>query len=188
MDFNKAIEDIKKVLFNTVPVAPVAPAPVEPTPVELGTEYVLADGTVVSIDKLEAGGVVLIEGVPAPDGEHELQDGTKITVAGGIIESVQAKEVEPVEPEDMNKQFAEDIASLKNEFTSHKEAFASVQADFTAAKETIGKQDAAINQLLEVVQKLSEVAVSQPAQAPQNFEKNVEDMTPLERHRYFKQL
>lgn len=184
MDFNKAIEDIKKVLFNTMPVAP---APVEPAPVELGTEYVLADGTVVSIDKLEAGGVVLIDGVPAPDGEHELQDGTCITVAGGVIESVQAKEIEPVEPADMNKQFAEDIANLKNEFISHKEAFTQVQADFTAAKETIGKQDVAINQLLEVVQKLSEVAVSQPAQEPQNFEKNLADMTPLERHRYLKQ-
>ena len=188
MDFNKAIEDIKKVLFNTVPVAPVAPAPVEPAPVALGTEYILADGTVVSIDKLEAGGVVLIEGVPAPDGVHQLEDGTSITVAGGIIESVVPKEAEAVEPEDMNKQFALDIETLKNEFSSHKEAFASVQADFTAAKETIGKQDVAINQLLEVVQKLSEVAVSQPAQEAQNFQKNLDDMTPLEKHRYFKSL
>ena len=94
-----------KEFFNTLiapaPVAPVAPAPV--APVAMATEYTLSDGTTkVTIDKLEAGGIVKIKDmagmeVIAPAGEHTLQDGTVLVVAeGGMISEVRA--VAPVAP------------------------------------------------------------------------------------------
>jgi hypothetical protein len=179
----EAIEEIKRIFFGVEPVAPVAPpAPAAPAPVALETEYTLADGTVVTIDKLEAGGIVSIAGQPAPDGVIELSDGTSITIAAGVIASVEVKAVEPAEPADMNKQFAEDIANLRTEFASHKEAFTQVQTDFAAAKETIGKQDLAISGLLKVVEQLAETPVADPAQAPVDFE----SMTPLQKFRYQK--
>lgn len=53
------------------------------------TEYTLKDGTAITVDKVEVGGVVLIAGIPAPAGDHELSDGTKITVGeGGLITAV----------------------------------------------------------------------------------------------------
>lgn len=97
-----------KEFFNTLiapaPVAPVAPAPV--APVAMATEYTLSDGTTkVTIDKLEAGGIVKIKDmagmeVIAPAGEHTLQDGTVLVVAeGGMISEVRA--VAPVLPAPM---------------------------------------------------------------------------------------
>lgn len=90
---NSVIKDMvanfKKTFFDGVP-APVVPAPAAPAaPVVLNTEYTLKDGTAVTIDKLEVGGVALIAGVPAPVGDHELSDGTKFTVGeGGVITAV----------------------------------------------------------------------------------------------------
>lgn len=90
---NSVIKDMvanfKKTFFDGVP-APVVLAPAAPViPQALITEYTLKDGTAVTIDKLEVGGVALIAGVPAPVGDHELSDGTKFTVGeGGLITAV----------------------------------------------------------------------------------------------------
>lgn len=91
----KMVANLKKTFFDgTSLVPPAAPAPVPApapaAPAALNTDYTLKDGvTAVSIDKLEVGGVVMIAGVPAPAGEHELADGTKVTVGeGGLITAV----------------------------------------------------------------------------------------------------
>ncbi len=107
----KSIKDKLKEVFTQVEVAfsahkPVAasPAPaspnpvapvVEPTPTKMdGQEYTTNDGTVLSIDNLAVGGVVTIAGVPAPDGEYTLQNGTVLQVQSGFIASMNAA-VEP---------------------------------------------------------------------------------------------
>jgi hypothetical protein len=171
----EGLEAIKKLLFNdAIPPAPVAP-------VALATEYKLEDGTMVSIDKLEAGGIVTIAGAPAPDGQLKLEDGTALTIVSGMISIVTP--VTPVEaPVDLSKQFAADFAAFKVEFASHKEAFTKVQADFAAANETIGKQDLAIKGLLEVVTTLAKTDVANPVEAPVDFEK----LTPIQKFRLTK--
>ena len=64
---------------GAVVVAPFA-AQAEPTKAEL------VDGTVIAIDG-DAVSVVNADGsmTPAPDGEHELKDGTKVTTKDGKI-------------------------------------------------------------------------------------------------------
>jgi hypothetical protein len=58
-------------------------------------EYSLMDGTKVEISALEIGGSVTIEGLPAPAGDHELMDGTEITLdENGIIVEIESKQVE----------------------------------------------------------------------------------------------
>jgi len=171
----EGLEAIKKLLFTDNP-APVIPAPV--APVALATEYKLEDGTPVSIDKLEAGGIVTIAGAPAPDGQLKLEDGTALTIVGGMISIVTP--VTPVEPPmDLSKQFAADFAAFKVDFESHKLAFTKVQADFAAANETIGKQDLAIKGLLEVVTTLAKTDVANPVETPVDFEK----LTPIQKFR-----
>ena len=67
---------------------------VEETKVEMA-EYSLMDGTKVEISALEVGGLVTIEGQPAPVGDHELMDGTEITLdENGKITAIETKVVE----------------------------------------------------------------------------------------------
>ena len=67
---------------------------VEETKVEMA-EYSLMDGTKVEISALEVGGLVTIEGQPAPAGDHELMDGTEITLdENGKITEIETKVVE----------------------------------------------------------------------------------------------
>ena len=96
MEAKKALEQIKSLLF--------AEQVVEASQEEVVTEFaegVLADGTIVKFDKLEAGGMISVvtpEGeFPAPVGEHELEDGTIVVVAEeGVIAEVKME----VEEED----------------------------------------------------------------------------------------
>lgn len=184
MTVQEALDKIKAIAFNLAP-EPVAPAPVV-EPVALGTEYKTVDGLVLSIDKLEEGGSVMIDGQPAPDGDLTLEDGTLLSVSGGLIAVITPGAPVAEDPAQMQKQFAEEFQAFKDEFNTHKNAFNQIQTDFAAAKETITKQDEAIKGLLEVVQSLGQVAVAQPTQAPSNFEKSYEEMTALERYRYDK--
>lgn len=96
MDAKSILKTIKAMFEDMPEAAPdAAPAP-EPMPVEM-KEYALLDGTMVKLDKLEVGGVVTINDVPAPQGEHTLADGTKIELdAAGLITSIEAPEVEEV--------------------------------------------------------------------------------------------
>jgi hypothetical protein len=67
-------------------------------------EATLVDGTIVSVEPaLEVGAVVSVIGeggemLPAPDGSHELQDGTLVTTEGGIIVEVIAVQEAPAAP------------------------------------------------------------------------------------------
>lgn len=114
LDPKKAIADIKKLLFGDEPAPAPAPAPMA------AVEYKLQDGTAVSIDKLEVGGVVTIAGAVAPDGEYCLEDGTCITVAVGVISAVTppaaaepvAEEMKtPVQMQAALNKFADDVVA-----------------------------------------------------------------------------
>lgn len=59
--------------------------------------YTLKDGTVVSIDKLEVGGIILIAETPAPAGDHELIDGTILKVGENGVISVVTPPTKPDE-------------------------------------------------------------------------------------------
>jgi len=134
----EAIQKIQQ-MFTDNGIMPVAEAPAaqmaeeSAQPIESVKEYVLMSGQKVLIDKLEIGGKVMIvdeagNQSPAPVGEHELADGTKIVLdeAGTILEiSVpESDKVEeeimpdaPVEPsaEDMMKKKIEEMQKQLDE-------------------------------------------------------------------------
>ena len=106
----EAIQKIQQ-MFTDNGILPVAEAPAaqmaeeSAEPIESVKEYVLMSGQKVLIDKLELGGKVLVvddagNQAPAPVGEHELADGTKIVLdeAGTILE-ISLPESEKVEEE-----------------------------------------------------------------------------------------
>jgi hypothetical protein len=107
MNSKEALLQIKNLLF-----ANQGEAIQEEVSVEFA-EGVLADGTIVSFDKLEAGGklsVVTTDGeIPAPIGEHKLEDGTIVVVLEeGVIAEIKAPEME--EEEVAAETMAEDAA------------------------------------------------------------------------------
>lgn len=162
------LEAIKKLLFNAEQ-APAATVVAAPAAFEL-KDQMLQDGTVIQVDNLAVGGQVVIAGVPAPDGEYSLQDGSAITVIGGLITEVEA--VEPVDgtgaaaapagPEMMSK---EDGAKLSA-------AIAYLSGRFLA-------QDKANKAIVELIGDMQKFEVQAPAKAPIDLDK----MTPLQKFR-----
>lgn len=133
------------------------PAPAPETapaaaPTEAAKEYDLVSGGKVTIDSLEIGGKVTIKDeagneAPAPAGDHELIDGTTITVdETGTITAVNAPvenapeievEVEtPAAPSETEMKIAEleaAIAELKKDAESKKAMMSEVEAKFSKA-------------------------------------------------------
>ena len=127
-------------------------------PITMSIEGKLEDGTIVAstADSFVEGAPIFIvdaEGqtVPAPDGEHTLEDGTVITVADGMITTVVAVEVEEAEmsAEDIEKnlnalveklsQVSTENETLKAKITElegTKAELSKVKAEFAALKKS----------------------------------------------------
>ena len=161
-------EDMPQVIE---PVAPVAPAAPEVTKVEMA-EYSLVDGTKVMISALEIGGMVtMADGSPAPMGEHQLMDGTSITVdeLGAIVEISSPKEdvveVEPVAPAapvEPAQDTAAMIAELKSDYEKKK-----MELDAKIA-ELESKVKQGFAQVAELVEALSNTPTAEPTQKAAN--------------------
>lgn len=123
-------------------------------------EVKTADGGVLKIDGMTVGASVMVvtetDEMPAPDGVYELEDGTKLTVKDGVIESIGEKEPEvevepapePMENEslkelfDLLKTFVESVnqklTALESKFDAK---FSDIHAEFNAfKKEPDGKK------------------------------------------------
>lgn len=168
MEIKEKLEKIKQFLAfaDAAPAIPPAAAP----DMSGITDYVLEDGTKITVDKLEVGGAVTMNGNPAPDGEHKLQDGTIVETAEGKIVEISA----PGEPSDdtavtsdMSK-FESQFTEINGKFSAYEEKFSAYETRFKAAEETISKQQNAISQLLEVVEKLAATPIADPAAPAQN--------------------
>jgi hypothetical protein len=142
----------------------VAPemAPVSGTP-EMAVKMMdakLADGTMVQVTELAVGGVVTIDGMPAPVGEHKLEDGTTIVLGdnGAIMEIKPAsKEVEVEVPvvEDMSAKFAAFENATNEKFAAYEEKFAAYETKLTQA-----------NKVIEGLMQISKMLVEAPQGTP----------------------
>jgi len=130
----KEIIEKLRLTFNELVNAPAA------EPVALST-YKLVDGTEVEITELVEGGIVTIMGVPAPIGDHKLEDGTTITVGdNGAITAIVPAEVMPEEPpmqEDMTAKFSAFEATTNEKFASYEAKFADYEAKLQKATKVI---------------------------------------------------
>lgn len=130
----KEIIEKLRLTFNELVNAP------EATPIALST-YKLVDGTEVEITELVEGGIVTIMGVPAPIGDHKLEDGTTITVGdNGAITAIVPAEVMPEEPpmqEDMTAKFSAFESATNEKFASYEAKFADYEAKLQKATKVI---------------------------------------------------
>jgi hypothetical protein len=102
----------------------------------------LIDGTIVQWEgDLSEGTALNVVGedgniIPAPEGTHELEDGTKIVVVGGLVTSIESKEVE--EEEEMKEEMATEFEKM---FASHLEAFNSLLEKFNAIESKVNEYE-----------------------------------------------
>lgn len=174
MEAKKALEQIKSLLFADQ-VAEVVSQ--EEVSIEF-MEGVLADGTIVKFDKLEAGGVISVvtpDGeVPAPVGEHELEDGTIVVVSEpGVIAEV--KMVEAPEEEvavEMSEEDEEVVAEEEVVEEPQVDKFAEISEAFNSKlAEVEGKVDMlneVTKKLVEFMDAFAKVETAQETQAPKN--------------------
>lgn len=160
MEAKEILQRVKE-FFNEL-TAP-APAPAAPAaPVQM-SEYDLKDGGKVSIDKLEAGGTVMIDGAPALPGELELADGTKLVIAeNGVIAEVMAggtPETPEVPELDMGSKFAAFETLAQGKFQEYETKFAAYESRFADYEVKLSKATKVIEELL----KLSTLLADAPA-------------------------
>lgn len=164
------LQEVKKLVFQEETA--VAPS------------YSLEDGTKIMIDKLEVGGKVTLEdGTPAPAGEHNLADGTKVVLAeGGVIAEIMPKEVEDkVEieiesAEDAKKKEDEEmkkkIEEMEGKFSAYESNFSALKSDYDGLKAAFAKQSEAMQGLINLVDTLVNVPSQAPAEVPNSFKKH----------------
>jgi uncharacterized short protein YbdD (DUF466 family) len=126
-------------------------------------EAKLKDGTIVEVTELAVGGIVTIEGVPAPVGEHILESGETIVLAdNGVIMEIKPKmqdevsvEVEMPVVEDMSAKFAAFESATNEKFTAYENKFAQYEAKLGQA-----------NKVIEGLMQISKMLVEAPQSAP----------------------
>ncbi len=153
------LKDMLKDLKQTFMGGPQVPATPVPTAAHdtLNTDFTLKDGTAVSIDRLEQGGVVLVGGAPAAAGEYELQDGTKLSVSeGGVIATVTPVSETPA------PDFSAQFATYDQKFSDYEAKFTAYEERFANQEKLIGNANATIVQLVSIVEKLAEAPTADP--------------------------
>ena len=171
MNAQEAILKIKALFDdNTTPIeveAEVAPM-VEETKVEMA-EYSLMDGTKVEISALEIGGLVTLEGNPAPVGDHELMDGTEITLdENGMITAIETKVVEASPEVDVeagyDKKKEEEMAEAFNAKIAEL-----IEANDAKIAELENKVKQGFAQVAELIEAISSTPTEDPIKKPNSF-------------------
>ena len=125
----------------------------------------LMDGTEVEVTEMAVGGIVTIIGVPAPIGEHQLQDGSVIVVGdNGAITEIKAAQVEEVAPvmEDMSAKFSAFESATNEKFSSYEVKFSAYELKFADYENKLNKANQVIEALLNVTATLAETPTGVP--------------------------
>ena len=143
-------------------------------------EAKLKDGTIVEVTELMVGGIVTIEGVAAPVGEHILEDGTTIVLGdnGAIMEIKPAIEEEvapaipeePIGQEDMSAKFAAFESATNEKFAAYEDKFAAYEAKLTQA-----------NKVIEGLMQISKMLVEAPQAQADSSVKNSNAFSEVKR-------
>jgi len=131
---------------------------------ELFIDAKLIDGTEIKVegDSLVQGAKVVVktaEGeIPAPDGTHELEDGTKVRTVGGVIEQIDevAEPMNPSEGDTANNQQMADAQVVADEIKNADEV-AAANAEDTAKNIEIELYDMMKNMLKKMEEKMGSI-------------------------------
>jgi hypothetical protein len=136
-------------------------------------EYQLADGTKVMISSLEIGGEIKLEdGSFAPDGDHQLADGSQISVLGGKITEIEAAEKPEADMpeveveakkdkkmEEMAAEFAAKISEMNGLIEALNEKISSIE----------DKSKQGFSQVVDLIEEVTKMPQADPIEKPQSF-------------------
>jgi hypothetical protein len=164
----------------------VVEAPKEAPTAEVKLEDVmLKDGNVLQVEKMEVGAMANMvnpDGVmPAADGEYVAEDGTVITVMGGLIAEIATAAEEAPEVEE-----APIVAGINSQLEAVTKRLSEIEAKFSAQTIELNETKKGLGVALSSVEKLTKqpVAISLEKQKPSS--KKIEEMTELEKFRAYK--
>jgi len=160
IQFNELVKNAEVV----PPTTPSAIPPVMPE-MKIPTKAKLKDGTEVEVTELEVGGIVTIQGTPAPVGEHELEDGTIIVLGdNGVIMEIKVVTDAGYKPkeDEMSAKFSAFETSTKEKFTSYEAKFADYEEKFATYESRLNKATKVIEGLLNLTQTLAESPTGTP--------------------------
>ena len=127
---------------------------VEPTEPAVKLEDVkLIDGTMLSVDKMEVGSAATFTGadgvaIPA-EGEFELEDGTKVICAGGLVTEIKPKEAD-AQPEPVEEDMKAILSKLSERIDAMEKSNAvktNLETELSETKKGLGVALSAINEL-----------------------------------------
>jgi len=129
----------------------------------------LKDGTMITYDELEVGYPIMVvtdQGTnPAPDGIHELENGTKVTTVNGLITEIVpvaiAAEEEVVVSTDDTTQ--EDMGKKL------KELMDAINAKMSAIEKEISNQQETNKQMFELIEKIGDLPTGELKKENQQF-------------------
>lgn len=158
-----------KALFEDMPVD----APEQEQPKQDFAEYQLADGTKVIISALEVGGEVKLEdGSFAPDGDHQLADGSQISVLDGKITEIKAAEQPEADMPEVEVEAEKDkkMQEMADQFSAKIAEFNGLIEALTAKVEALeAKSKAGFSQVVDLIDEMAKVPSADPIQKPQSF-------------------
>jgi len=163
-------EALKKLFEEVAPV-------VEATFVDVKT----ADGVVLRVDgsKAEVGGKCLLVDAnganPAPDASYTLEDGTSITVMGGVISEVStaAEEAQDAtEAQAVPNKMDEELAKVQEGVKSITYKYEEVLAENKATYAKVEKLEAQNKAMFALLEQLADMPVEEPTQKPLGAKKS----------------
>ncbi len=167
-ELKTAIKDLKAKFDAMPPMADPIPAPAPSNPIEVK----LKDGTTLSVDKLEVGGIANLVSetgsVLAKDGEYVAEDGSTITILGGtgVISEIESPEAAAAEPAAMNQVTPEMLAALSARLATVETNFAASQTLNTALQTQLSSVNADQKVLLSAVEIILSASAGDPIEKP----------------------
>ena len=168
MNAQEAILKIKALFDDNILPVEAEVDPAQETKVEMA-EYSLMDGTKVEISALEIGGLVTLEGNPAPVGDHELMDGTEITLdENGMITAIETKVVDASPEVDVEAGYD------KKKVEEMAEAFEAkiaelIEANNSKIAELENKVKQGFQQVADLIESISQTPTEDPIKKPNSF-------------------
>lgn len=162
-DIKLAIKDLKAKFDAMPPMADPNAAPAPTNPIEVK----LKDGTSLSVDKMEVGGIANVVSetgsVLAEAKDYEAEDGTIITVGvDGVISNIKPVDVAP----DMNKVTPEMLAALSARMSTLETELSASKANNLALQTQLSSVNSDQKVLLSAVEIILNAPAGNPIEKP----------------------
>ena len=193
MEVNKIKENLEKkglwekikLAFSEVTAAPVVAPIVAPAPIALA-QVKTKDGAMISYEgeKLEVGVAVKMVGADGvssdiTDGEYELEDGSKVTVKGGLVESIVPMVAPIVEPLATPEMMAK-LTEVQTQLEAQTKKYDALSLKFEAMEKTLSTNTSHVKTSLEAINAICETPAAEPITATKKFE----EMTKAEQVKF----